>query len=72
MAAPLKWGGGDDVITSISIENDRLWMLITGEMLNISIYFFLQNVMSWNALSFENDELKNYFDITWPLSGEKL
>ena len=48
-------------------------MPTTGRMLNILIYFFLQKAMSWSALSFENDECRNYFDITWPLTtGERV
>ena len=42
-------------------------MKITLEILKILIYFFLQNLMVWGALSFNNDNTGIHFDLTCPL-----
>ena len=44
-------------------------MKITLEILKILIYFFLQNIKAWDALSFNSDNTDIYFDLTWPLRG---
>ena len=43
-------------------------MKITLDILKILIYFFLQNIMVWGALSFNNDNTYIYFGLTCPLN----
>ena len=67
MAAPLMWGGIDDVITSFSIEYGTLRTAITREIFKILIYFLLQIIIILDGLSFSNVYSKNNFDLTCPL-----
>ena len=46
-------------------------MKITLKILKILIYSFLQNIMVWGTLSFNNDNTDIYFALTWPLNGQK-
>ena len=61
------WEGYDDVMISRSFENAELLMKITLKILKILIYFFLQSIMVWGTLSFNNDNTDIYFDLTCPL-----
>ena len=41
----------------------------TLEILKILIYCFLQNIMVWDALSFNSDNTDIHFDLTSPFEG---
>ena len=54
LAVPLMREGIDDVIPSFPIENGKLWTTLTREIFKILMYFFLQNIIIWDGLSFNN------------------